>query len=131
MAFKRSRVRLPSAPLLPFRIAIQAVAVGRDAITMVQGVHVRLFLDQGAAGQLTTTSGPDCSNGAVSGFGTGSPASTMFSGLASTFVQAADGAPGLLASMASSQSTIVGTPPVVSLYTLSEPYIVCRLPEPM
>jgi len=51
-------------------------------------------IEQGAAGQLTTTSGPDCSNGAVSGFGTGSPASTMFSGLASTFVQAADGAPG-------------------------------------
>src|SRR5262245_58236020 len=80
-----------------------------------------LLLDQGATGQLMTTSGPDCSNGAVSGFGTGSPARTMFSGLASTFVQAAEGARGLLASMAPSHSTSDGTPPVVASLSLSEP----------
>src|SRR6185369_6517812 len=68
----------------------------------------------GGAGQSTMTSGPDCSNGATSGLGRGSPERSRFSGFASTFVQAASGAPGSLASMPFTQSTIGGTPPVVS-----------------
>jgi hypothetical protein len=55
------------------------------------------------------TSLPDCSKGGASRFGRTSPGSSRLYGFASTFTQAGDGAPGQLASIASIQSTIVGT----------------------
>src|SRR5579862_544685 len=83
-------------------------------------------------GHVTTTSDPTCWNGGWSGLGCGSPGRSKPQFVHSTFDQAGSLAVGgLLSSVASIQSTSVGTPPVVSVYTLLLPHIVCREPVPM
>lgn len=64
--------------------------------------------------QTMSTSPPGCSSkGACRGSGAGSPSSSRPQFSHSTFTHASPGAPGRLASMPSTQSTIVGTLPVV------------------
>src|SRR5436309_7060705 len=77
-------------------------------------------------GQVTTISDPIRENGGWSGLGAGSPGRRRPQFVHSTLVHA-----GVPSSIAPTQSTSVGTPPVVSVYTLLLPHIVCRDPVPM
>src|SRR5581483_5398636 len=83
-------------------------------------------------GHSITTFDPTCWNGGVGSVGgCGSPGKSTPQSVHCTSVHAGLlPAGGVLASVALIQSTIVGTPPLVSVYTLSEPHIVCREPVP-
>src|SRR6266566_4087745 len=70
--------------------------------------------------------GPDQRERRLERLGAGSPGRRRPQFVHSTSVHA-----GVPSSIALTQSTSVGTPPVVSMYTLLLPHIVCRDPVPM